>query len=100
MVVFPRVNWENATALNQTFDAVRYVVDSGGSIVGIVVRGAPEGGYPDNAVNPAWRETVFHAISLVSWEQESSTEIVEFMSYILTFDWLNVWRQMSPGAGA
>ncbi|KAK7753551.1 hypothetical protein SLS62_004409 [Diatrype stigma] len=99
--VFPRANWENATALDQTFAAIRYVIDSGGSMIGVMVRGsAPEagGGYSDNAVNPAWRETVLHAIGMASWEQESSTEIVEFMSYLLTFDWIKAWRQVSPGA--
>ncbi len=99
--LFPRASWENATALELTFDAVRYVVDQGGSVAGLAVSAGPPGaGHPDNAVNPAWRETVLHAVSQVVWERDSSTEIVEFMSYILTFDWIKTWRQVSPGAGA
>ena len=105
--LFPRANWEDPTKLSQIVEAFRYVLDQGGSVTGVSVAGSPlgegvtkRGEYPDNAVNPAWRETVLHAISHAEWQMESSTEIIEFMSYILTHDWGKAWSNASPGAGA
>lgn len=105
--LFPRSSWADPEKLSLTLDVIRFVLDSGGSVTGVTVAGSPlgEGGkgrgeYPDNAVNPAWRETVLHAISHAEWQMESSTEIIEFMSYILTHDWGKAWSNASPGAGA
>ena len=105
--LFPRANWEDPTKLSQIVEAFRYVLDQGGSVTGVSVAGSPlgegvakRGEYPDNAVNPAWRETVLHAMSHAEWEMESTIEVVEFMSYLLTYDWGKAWASVSPGAGA
>jgi hypothetical protein len=68
--LFPRENWEDRNKLSETFEAIRYVVDSGGYVLGFNVAPNPKGGYPDSAVNPAWRKAVLHAIDAVTWTQE------------------------------
>ncbi|KAI1134141.1 FAD-binding domain-containing protein [Hypoxylon sp. FL0543] len=98
--LFPRENWENSTMLSPTFDAIRYVVDSGGVVSGYNVAAAPKSGYPDNAVNPAWRKTVLHAIDIIAWTQDMYTELITIWSNVLTSDWGTRWRAVSPNSGA
>ncbi|KAI5861383.1 FAD-binding domain-containing protein [Durotheca rogersii] len=98
--LFPKENWENSTKLSDTFEAIRYVVDSGGVVSGYNVAAAPKSGYPDSAVNPAWRQAVLHAVDIVSWTQDMYTELITIWSTTLTSDWGVVWRQVSPGSGA
>ncbi|KAI0503078.1 FAD binding domain-containing protein [Xylaria bambusicola] len=98
--LFPRENWENQTKLSETFEAIRYVVDSGGYVLGFNVAPNPKGGYPDSAVNPAWRKAVLHAVDAVTWTQDMYPEQIQFWSSILTYDWSPLWRYVSPGSGA
>ncbi|KAI1770391.1 FAD-binding domain-containing protein [Hypoxylon cercidicola] len=98
--LFPKENWEDATKLSSTFDAIRYVVDGGGVVSAYNLAAAPKSGYPDNAVNPAWRNAVLHAIDIVAWSQEMYTELITIWSNVLTSDWGMRWRQVSPGSGA
>ena len=64
--LFPKENWEDQTKLSETFEAIRYVVDSGGYVLGFNVAPNPKGGSPDSAVNPAWRKAVLHAVDAVT----------------------------------
>ncbi|KAI1343001.1 hypothetical protein F5Y15DRAFT_371685 [Xylariaceae sp. FL0016] len=98
--LFPRENWEDPDKLNKTFNVIRYVVDSGGAFQGFSLSPAPKMGYPNNAVNPAWRRTVLHAIDAVTWDQDMYTELIQIWSNVLTFDWGPAWREVSPGSGA
>ncbi|RYP42170.1 hypothetical protein DL768_010392 [Monosporascus sp. mg162] len=98
--LFPRSSWEDETALSSTFEAVRYVVDQGGAVIGFHIAASPGTGHPDNAVNPAWRETVFHGVDLTSWDLDASPEEIEMRSRRLTDDWGQRWRDVSPGSGA
>ncbi|KAI3320206.1 FAD binding domain-containing protein [Xylariaceae sp. AK1471] len=98
--LFPRENWENRTKLSDTFEAIRYVVDSGGYVLAFNIAPSPKGGYPDSAVNPAWRETVLHAIDAVTWTQDMYTELIEIWSNVLTLDWGPRWKAASPNSGA
>ncbi|KAI1208625.1 FAD-binding domain-containing protein [Annulohypoxylon truncatum] len=98
--LFPRENWEDPTKLSSTFDAIRHVVDGGGVVSAYNVAAAPKSGYPDNAVNPAWRKTVLHAIDIASWTQDMYTELITIWSNVLTSDWGSLWRSVSPGSGA
>ncbi|KAI0102989.1 FAD binding domain-containing protein [Nemania sp. FL0031] len=98
--LFPKENWEDPTKLSDTFEAIRFVVDGGGSVLCFNIAPNPKGGYPDSAVNPAWRKTVLHAIDFVSWSQDSYPELIQIWSSTLTFDWGPLWRSVSPGSGA
>ncbi|KAI8279329.1 FAD-linked oxidoreductase [Colletotrichum sp. SAR11_57] len=97
--LFPKANWENDTKLNATFDAIKSVVEDGGYIVAFNIFAAPEG-YPDNAVNSAWRETVMHCITAALWDPTADESIIKNASDTLTFDWMQRFRDVSPGAGA
>ncbi|KAK8033662.1 FAD-binding domain-containing protein [Apiospora marii] len=97
-----RANWEDPGKLNATFDAIRSIVEDGGYLIGFNIAANPtETGYPDNAVNPAWRKTVMHAIVASLWDAASLPEAeVKKASDVLTFDWMPRLRGVSPGAGA
>ncbi|KAI0155193.1 FAD binding domain-containing protein [Xylariaceae sp. FL1272] len=100
--LFPRENWEDSDKLNNTFDAIRYVVDSGGYVLGFNIQPNPkgEGNYPDSAVNPAWRKAVLHAVDAVAWTQDMRTEVIEIWSSVLTKDWGPRWKAAAPDSGA
>ncbi|KAK1983123.1 FAD binding domain-containing protein [Colletotrichum cereale] len=98
--LFPKANWENETKLNATFEAVKSVVENGGFILAFNMMAAPKTGFPDNAVNPAWREAVMHCIAVVLWDPTAEESVRKAASDKLTFDWIQRWRDVSPGAGA
>jgi FAD/FMN-containing dehydrogenase len=101
--LFPRANWQDQTKLNATFDAIRGVVEDGGYIIAFNIAANGVGGGvtpPDNAVNPAWRETVMHCILATFWDPTGPEADIKAASDKLTFDWMQRWRDVSPGAGA
>ncbi|GKT49216.1 FAD-linked oxidoreductase ZEB1 [Colletotrichum spaethianum] len=98
--LFPKANWEDETKLNATFEAIKSVVEDGAYIVAFNMMAAPKTGYPDNAVNPAWREAVMHCIAAAMWDPTAEESVIKAASDKLTFDWLQRWRDVSPGAGA
>ncbi|KAI5918550.1 FAD binding domain-containing protein [Camillea tinctor] len=98
--LFPRTNWQDTTKLDATFDAIKGVVEEGGYVIAFNIAAAPKGGYPDNSVNPAWRNTVMHAIMATLWDPASSVSDMKAASDKLTFDWMQRWRDVSPGAGS
>ncbi|KAI2622129.1 FAD-binding domain-containing protein [Hypomontagnella submonticulosa] len=98
--LFPKTNWQDAARLNATFDAIKSVVEEGAYIVAFNIAAAPKTGYPDNAVNPAWRNTVMHAIMATLWNATNSESDMKAASDKLTFNWMQRWRDVSPGAGA
>lgn len=99
--LFPRTNWEDEALLNATFDAIRYPIEQGGVFLGfnIAAPGISGLAVPDNAVNPAWREAVLHAIAVMILPDPDPVAIA-VLSERLTMDWLKRWRDVSPGAGA
>ncbi|KAK8139011.1 FAD-binding domain-containing protein [Apiospora sp. TS-2023a] len=69
--LLPRANWEDDTRWNATMTAIRAATEAGfdedfyfhGTLVSPTRKAA---GWPgsDNAVNPAWRENLMHAVSV------------------------------------
>ncbi|KAI1771915.1 hypothetical protein F4818DRAFT_428257 [Hypoxylon cercidicola] len=98
--LFPKSNWQDAAKLNATFEAIKSVVEEGGYFIAFNVAASPKGGYPDNAVNPAWRNTVLHAILASLWNVNNPEADIKAASDRLTFDWMQRWRDVSPGAGS
>ncbi|KAK2057889.1 FAD binding domain-containing protein [Colletotrichum caudatum] len=98
--LFPKANWEDETKLNATFEAIKSVVEDGGLVIAFNMMAAPKTGFPDNAVNPAWREAVMHCIAAVLWDPTAEESVRKAASDKLTFDWVQRWRDVSPGAGA
>ncbi|KAL0936090.1 restculine oxidase [Colletotrichum truncatum] len=96
--LFPTENFVNATKLNATFNAIKGLSDKGGQIIGFGITGGP-GPYPDNAVNPAWREAAMFAVSVIQWPAGSSMEVAAEKSKTLTNQWMQPWRDVTPGGG-
>jgi hypothetical protein len=98
--LFPRKNWKDKETLDATFAAIRYPIEQGGVFLGFNIA-APglKGSYPDNAVNPAWRDAVLHAIAVIALP-DPDPEAIAVLSEKLTVDWLGRWRSVTPGGGA
>lgn len=54
----------------------------------------------DNALNPAWRNTVVHLITSASWPDTLSQENVSQIINDVTYNKLNALRRLDPDAGA
>ncbi len=99
--LFPRENWQDEARLNQTFDAIKASSDAG--LILIAFNMAPtleRGGNPDNAVNPAWRNAVMHAISSTRWAENATVDEIKAARHDLTYKHMQRWRDASPGSGA
>lgn len=98
--LFPRANWADAAALAAQTAAVRAAVLAAGMTIGYNVRAAPNPSVSqDNAVNPAWRETLCHAMLGAVWAADAAPSDVAAANRRLT-EQLQIWRDVSPGAGA
>jgi FAD/FMN-containing dehydrogenase len=97
--LFPKANWANETILNATYSAIRTTVEEAGGLIAFQIKAAPASGFPDNAVNPAWRQTLLHAIVSVSFADQSDAAIGAASKKMET-DYVQRWRDVSPGAGA
>ncbi|OCL11253.1 FAD binding domain-containing protein [Glonium stellatum] len=99
--LFPKENFEPDTLVfNQTFDAIKAVVQAGYQIIGDAV--APtlqSAGYPDNAVNPAWRKAVLHATAIYAFPTNYTAAMIKEQHDRLD-SLVRTWRELSPGAGS
>ncbi|KAI1391408.1 FAD-binding domain-containing protein [Hypoxylon trugodes] len=93
--LFPKANWQNPSKLNATFDVIKNVVEEGAYIVAFNIAAAPKTGYPDNAVNPAWRTTVLHAIMATLWNETSTEAQAKAASDRLTYGWSQRWADVA-----
>lgn len=101
--LFPRENFQDEVKFNQTWeDALKWSVEEKGRhLLGFAVAGKPPNGqFPDNSVNPAWREAALHAITAAAWEDDTTPEDRSAAAWELTHVITERWRQVSPGAGA
>ncbi|KAF2273025.1 FAD-binding domain-containing protein [Westerdykella ornata] len=99
--LFPRSNFASETGRNITFNAIKQMVETGHSILGFHM--APtlaRGGNVDNAVNPAWRNAVMHAIALLNWPVPSSPSSILSSWNAFSKQTLQKWRDITPGSGA
>ncbi|KAF7197506.1 FAD-linked oxidoreductase ZEB1 [Pseudocercospora fuligena] len=98
--LWPRENFNDAKLFNSTFDTIRATVEAGYKTFGYNI--APtltRGDNADDAVTPAWRDTVSHMMSGVNWPLYASSPDInnawdDFEVY------MNRWRKLSPEAGA
>lgn len=98
--LFPRSNWEDATKLAAQTAALRTAVEAAGMILGYNVKAATNSALNQtNAVNPAWRNTLLHAMLGATWSQEATPEDIAAANKNLV-EMMQPWRDASPGAGA
>ncbi|KAL2844827.1 hypothetical protein BJY01DRAFT_214679 [Aspergillus pseudoustus] len=99
--LLPRANWEDESLLNQTFDAIKASSDAGLTLIAFNMAPTLErGGNPDNAVNPAWRKAVMHALSSVNWAANATVAEIKAARQEFTYTHMQRWRDVSPGAGS
>ncbi|KAM7201741.1 FAD-binding domain containing protein [Naviculisporaceae sp. PSN 640] len=106
--LFPRENFLNPSKLNATLAATRYTTSQGGVLIGYTIRSAPPSPsdpvstkLQNNAINPAWRKTLgFFILSSPQTPPNASDETIANNAKILTTDWMEKWRDVSPGAGS
>ncbi|KAE8388499.1 hypothetical protein BDV23DRAFT_195085 [Aspergillus alliaceus] len=91
--LFPKSNWEDPSRLNATFDAIRASSEAG--LTHIAFNMAPtlsRAENPDNAVNPAWRRTVMHALSSVNWSPDATAQEITAARHNFTYGHMQRWR--------
>ncbi|KAF2703630.1 FAD-binding domain-containing protein [Pleomassaria siparia CBS 279.74] len=97
----PRSNFASETGRNVTFSVFKDAVEAGQPIIGFTV--APtlaRGGNADNAVNPAWRTAVIHAITHRAWTIPASPSTILATRAALTNGIMKKWRDVTPGSGS
>lgn len=97
--LLPRANFDDAAVFNETFQVLREFCEVGGVMVGYGLSADAGGSYPDNAVNPAWRDNVLYVIPAVSWSANLSWTEAAAYSTQFTNAWLQPLRDVSPLAG-
>lgn len=99
--LFPRSNWEDPAKLDATFDAWKKSSEQGYMLINFnMAPGRSLTGVPDNAVNPAWRDTIMHSIQNINWPLDATVDEIKEYRYNLTYVDTQRWRDVSPGAGA
>ncbi|PKS04903.1 hypothetical protein jhhlp_008268 [Lomentospora prolificans] len=96
--LMPRENFQTFEALRRTAKAFRESLEQGGSMISYNFRPAANPGN-DNAVTPAWRNTLTHTMLFAPWPPGASPEVINEYSEKLV-DLMQLWRDVSPGAGA
>jgi hypothetical protein len=100
--LLPRENFLDEKKWEDTFDVIRWTSEEEGSLVfGFSVRGsAANGKYPDNAVNPAWRNCSLHAMTGIQWPEDTTPAERSAKAAYLTNTIMAKWRATSPKAGS
>lgn len=99
--MFPRANYENETLFNETYDVLWGNLDSGMALIGYNIAPTWERGYSqDNAVNPAWRDTIGFTITGTPINVTGSVESQMQEREDFTFGAMQDWRDLTPGSGS
>ncbi|KAK2766979.1 hypothetical protein FQN54_006296 [Arachnomyces sp. PD_36] len=98
--LFPKKNWEDEDTLNKTIATIRGVIEEGARFIQYNINGAAPPGTPDSAVNPAWRDAVMFGIFGGLWDPNATKEEVEVVNKRITNDWMERFREITPGGGA
>jgi FAD/FMN-containing dehydrogenase len=99
--LFPRSNFASETGRNITFNALRQTVEAGLPLIAFHMSPTlARGGNPDNAVNPAWRTAVMHAITSISWPVPSTPSSILATWKNFTSVTMQKWRDITPGSGS
>lgn len=99
--LFPRANFVDQTKFDATWGAIKNQVNNNSYLIAFNI--APTlkaGGNPNNSVNPAWRNTVMHAITGARWDPLlRDLTAINAVRADFTNNRMKKWRDISPGAG-
>ncbi|KAH9881798.1 hypothetical protein J1614_000969 [Plenodomus biglobosus] len=96
--LLPRSNFASETGRNVTFNVIRQTAEAGQMLIAFNM--ATRGNNPDNAVNPAWRNSIYHVITGISVNYKSPTANIMAARAALTNGTMQKWRDITPGSGA
>lgn len=98
--LFPRSNWDSPDTLSKQSSAIRRAIETTGLMIGYNFKPADNPRVNQtNAVTPAWRETLFHAMTAATFNTTATPEDIAAANRDLV-ELLQPWRDVSPGAGA
>jgi FAD/FMN-containing dehydrogenase len=96
--LFPRSNFATDASRNTTFNVLRQTVEAGQVLIAFNM--ATRGSNPDNAVNPAWRNSVYHIITATTIDPKNSAASVMAARSAFTNGTMQKWRDITPGSGS
>lgn len=95
--LFPKSNWDNSTILAHQSAVIRNTTQTRGQFIGYNVRPATNTAVnQDNAVNPAWRETLMFAQTNVVYGANDTLEDIADANKEMV-EALQTWRDITPG---
>lgn len=99
--LFPKQNWNSSSSLDATFNAIKTSSEANLTIMAFIIDPSfKNGGNPDNAANPAWRNTYAHVLQSINWARGASAAVQLQARKDFTFGYMENWRDVSPGAGS
>lgn len=100
--LWPKQNWNTPSSLDATFNAIRTSSTAGLTIIGFLIDPSHRQHLrqPDNAVNPAWRNTYAHILQSANWADGDSAAVQLAIRRNFTHRHMQRWRDLSPGAGS
>ncbi|KAJ7853446.1 FAD binding domain-containing protein [Mycena leptocephala] len=104
--LFPRTNWVDPALFNATVQSIRSAVEDGGyRVTGDSYAPTEEvAGFPNDAVNPAFRETLMHAVAFDSASPVKDGRVlpakVVNAAHARLDSFIDAWRKLTPGSGA
>ncbi|KAJ7836501.1 FAD binding domain-containing protein [Mycena leptocephala] len=104
--LFPHANWEDPALFNATVQSIRAAIEDGGYTVNAIPYSPTEAvsGFPNDAVNPAFRQTAMHAIAFDPASPVKDGRVlpakVVNAAHARLNSFVDAWRKLTPGSGA
>ncbi|KUI54670.1 hypothetical protein VP1G_02137 [Cytospora mali] len=98
--LFPRANWDNITLMNETWSAIKNTSENDFVFTAFNMKNELHPENTANSANPAWRDSIIHAISATCWEDGDPVSVMIEDSNSLTYGCMDQWRAVTPGSGA
>lgn len=96
--LFPRSNFASETGRNLTFNVLRATAEAGATLIAFNM--ANRGSAPDNAVNPAWRNSIYHIIAGLSVNHKAPAADIMATRTAFTNGTMQKWRDLTPSSGS
>lgn len=97
--LWPRSLWASKASLDAAFAAWKSSADAGLLLINFnIAPTAARGGNPNNAVLPAWRDTLMHAINGPGWAPDANATTIKAARDLLTSQ-QNLWKKAGTNGG-